>query len=253
MKENYTELYPNKEVAQRVGDYAFQHSTKLPQHITNFHAWGSENHEMAKYMISPLQAQFQVWVAQALGAKRILEIGCFIGFSALGWAKAVGVDGHVTTLELDAGYASIARDEFVKNEIKNVEVIVGDAKATIRELVSTITEPYDLIFIDADKSSYPDYLTEIMSLSTPSANKRILKSGGIIMADNILGHALVADSSEANPWTNIVRSRGEDLWKEVQRDKEGLDKFNKMLVENKRVTTFLMPMFDGLGLGRLLD
>ena len=70
MKENYTQLYPNEHVAIAVGDYAFEHSTKLPKHITDQHAWASENHERANYMISPLQAQFLVWTAKAVGAKR---------------------------------------------------------------------------------------------------------------------------------------------------------------------------------------
>lgn len=70
MKENYTQLYPNEQVATAVGDYAFEHSTKLPKHITDQHAWASENHDRANYMISPFQAQFLVWTAKAVGAKR---------------------------------------------------------------------------------------------------------------------------------------------------------------------------------------
>ena len=69
MKENYTELYPNQQVATAVGDYAFNHSTALPSHITAYHAEGSK-HERSNYMISPFQAQFQLWFAKAFGAKR---------------------------------------------------------------------------------------------------------------------------------------------------------------------------------------
>ena len=76
MKENYTQLYPNEQVALAVGDYAFKHSTKLPEHITNHHAWGVESQERANYMISPLQAQFQVWFAKALGARRSKSRSC---------------------------------------------------------------------------------------------------------------------------------------------------------------------------------
>jgi len=69
MKENYTELYPNEQVAKNVGDYSTAHSTPLPPHITAYHAKGSE-HERSGYMISPFQAQFQLWFAKAFGAKR---------------------------------------------------------------------------------------------------------------------------------------------------------------------------------------
>lgn len=70
MKENYTQLYPNEQVATNVGNYAYQHSTQVPQHMLDHHAWATENHERANMMISPLQAQFQIWMAKAVGAKR---------------------------------------------------------------------------------------------------------------------------------------------------------------------------------------
>jgi hypothetical protein len=69
MKENYTELYPNEQVARNVGDYSAAHSTPLPSHIIAYHAKGSE-HEKSGYMISPFQAQFQLWFAKAFEAKR---------------------------------------------------------------------------------------------------------------------------------------------------------------------------------------
>jgi len=75
-----------------------------------------------------LQAEFLVWVAKAVGAKRVLEIGTFIGFSTMGWAHAVGSSGHVTALEYSPEYASLAEENFAKNDIKNIQVIVGDAR-----------------------------------------------------------------------------------------------------------------------------
>jgi hypothetical protein len=74
MKENYTQLYPNEQVAIAVGDYALAHSTKLPQHLLDHHAWGAETQEKPSYMISPLQAEFQVWFAKAMGAKRSMTL-----------------------------------------------------------------------------------------------------------------------------------------------------------------------------------
>jgi len=248
MKENYTQLYPNEQVAKAVGDYAFEHSTKLPQHITDYHAWGSTQ-EKASFMISPFQAQFHSWVAKAVGAKRILEIGSYIGFSTMVWVDAVGPDGHVTALEFEPSYAKIAEETFSKNGIKNAEVIIGDAKESLKSLPSKISEPYDLVFIDADKVSYPAYLTLILSLSTSSSSTRILRPGGIILADNILRRALIADSTEANPWK--ARAVEEKTWR--QGDIDALKKFNDMMVESERLETFLMPMFDGLGCALLKD
>lgn len=252
MKENYTQLYPNKQVATAVANYAFEHSTKLPKHISDHHAWGTESSERPNMMISPLQQQFQLWFAKALGAKRILEIGTYIGFSTLGWASAVGSEGHVTALEFSAEYAKIAEETFAKNGVANTEVIVGDARESIKNLVTTLREPYDLIFIDADKTSYPTYLSLILSLSKPdSKSTRLLRQGGIILADNILRRGLIADSSEANPWSDKELQGQNPNWKSA--DMIALDTFNKELASNERIDTFLLPLFDGLGMGRLVD
>lgn len=69
MKDNATQLYPNDEVNRKVSDYAYEHSTGLPKHIIEHHKWGSEQ-KMSNYMISPLQAQYHIWFAKSIGAKR---------------------------------------------------------------------------------------------------------------------------------------------------------------------------------------
>ena len=84
MKENYTYLYPNEQVAINVGNYAYQHSTQIPQHMLDHHAWATENHERADMMISPLQAQFQIWIAKAAGAKRGKRVASHVHRSDLG-------------------------------------------------------------------------------------------------------------------------------------------------------------------------
>ena len=197
---------------------------------------------------------------------QVLEIGTFIGFSTMGWAEAVGPNGHVTGLEFSPEYAQIARESFAKYGVTNTEIIVGDAREScvklllyiiqadrlyrIKSLAAALTEPYDLIFIDADKTSYPTYLSMILEYSPRGSNApRILRPGGIILADNILRRGLVAERTPANPW--YAKQNGEVNWKPG--DMEGLDTFNKNLVNNERLETFLMPMFDGLGMARLLD
>jgi predicted O-methyltransferase YrrM len=143
----------------------------------------------------------------------VLEIGTFIGFSTMAWSTAVGPDGHVTALEFVPAYAKLAEEAWAKDGIENCEILVGDAAESMKKLATTITEPYDLIFIDADKVSYPNYLDLVLSNSKPDGSGvRFLKKGGIIIADNILRRGLIADSSDANPWTkNLDRNGG--LWK----------------------------------------
>ncbi len=195
------------------------------------------------------------------------------------WSHAVGPSGHVTTLEFSSEYALTAEEAFAKNNIQNIKVLVGDAKDSyvflpvhfyfpfnwscdematkmlilkysLKIIANDLDEPFDLVFIDADKVSYPTYLSLILSLSSPSSTTtRILRPGGIILADNILRRGLIADSSSANPWSTRMKEEGR--WREE--DMKALDEFNKALVGSERIETFLMPMFDGLGCGRLID
>ncbi len=145
-------------------------------------------------------------------------------------------------------------------------------------------KPYDLIFIDADKSSYPTYLSTLLSLSQPASppESRLLAPGALILADNILRRGLVAglssfppppvplpmyikltrtqDKSENNPYHgDLVLPPNSTQRKEDTRawvlggDLKALDQFNTELAQNPRLETFLLPLFDGLGCGRLKD
>ena len=127
MKSGTSPLYPNQKVAERVSNYAEQHSTALPKYITDYHDWVESNHERSNYMISNFQGQCHVFLARTVGAKRVLEIGVYLGYSALVWAHAVGEGGQVTGLEFSDEYASKAREVFKEDGVGNVEVVQGDA------------------------------------------------------------------------------------------------------------------------------
>lgn len=123
-------LYANDVITKRVTDYATEHSLPLPKHITDFHEWVVKNHARSDYMISVNQSQSNVFLSRMIGARRVLEIGTFVGYSALVWAHAIGQEGKVTTLEFSPEYAGIARETFKKNGVDNVEVVEGDALET---------------------------------------------------------------------------------------------------------------------------
>jgi predicted O-methyltransferase YrrM len=111
-------------------------------------------------------------------------------------------------------------------------------------------EPYDIVFIDAQKSGYPRYLEAVLQKSLPGACYRLLRPGGLIIGDNALRSALVADQSDANPATQTVPRETENWnWDDVK----FLDEFNRNMNTNPRLETFLLPVFDGLGIARLLD
>ena len=120
-----------------------------------------------------------------------------------------------------------------------------DFDRSLKGLHARKLPPFDLVFIDADKTSYVTYLEFILSHSEPGSTDRLLRPGGVIIADNILRRGLVADASAANPWHNTEKNRGED--------RRVLDEFNKKMKSDKRLDTLLMPVFDGLGMARLVD
>ncbi|KAL1863153.1 hypothetical protein VTK73DRAFT_6417 [Phialemonium thermophilum] len=196
-------LYPTPEISDKVTEYAENHTMGIPQKLTDYHTWICETQPHANYCISTFQARSLVWLARLAGAKRVLEIGCYLGFSASVWSYAVGPEGTVTGLEFNEEYANTARTKLAGlGGIDNVEFKVGRAI----DLLDTLnpSEPYDLIFIDADKSGYPGYLEKILALSprdaASSGRTRLLKPGGLIVADNILRRAMVVDNTEANPF-----------------------------------------------------
>lgn len=127
---NTNALYSNDDVTKSVIEYSTTNSDGLPKFITDYHATIVANHPRSEYMTSTLQGQFQAYFTRTIGAKRVLEIGTFIGFSAMVWAHAVGKDGKVTTLEFEEEYAVEARKALKENGVENVEVIKGDALET---------------------------------------------------------------------------------------------------------------------------
>lgn len=112
-------------------------------------------------------------------------------------------------------------------------------------------EPYDLIFIDAQKSGYPSYLASILSSSPTSGGKRLLRAGGLVVADNVLRRGIVADDSDGNPWMEREKSQRAAYWRSEDVDK--LREFNRMVRDEPRLDSWLMPLYDGVHLARLVD
>ncbi|PNY26268.1 Uncharacterized protein TCAP_03807 [Tolypocladium capitatum] len=222
------------------------HSTALPKHVVDYHGWVNENHARAGYMMSDFQGQCHVILARVIGARRILEIGVYVGYSALVWAHAVGGDGSVTGLEVMANEAP------QRNGVANVQVIKGDGLEALAKLEPK--EPYDLVFIDAQKSGHPSYLANILASSKPRSAALLLRPGGLIVADNVLRRGLVADDGDDNPWASQERKQRNRSEYETDRDLECLREFNAAVRGSERFESFfLTPLYDGMGLARLID
>ena len=136
-------------------------------------------------------------IARAMGARRILEIGTLGGYSTIFLARALPPDGRVVTLEAEPRHAEVARANFARAGLSEViDLWLGPALETLPRLVESSAGPFDVIFIDAHKPEYPDYLTWSLKLSRP---------GTLIIADNIVRGGAVADAASTDVNVQGVR------------------------------------------------
>jgi predicted O-methyltransferase YrrM len=135
--------------------------------------------------VSPPQGKMLQLFARLRGARSILELGTLGGYSTIWLARALPPDGRLVTLELNPAYAEVARANIARAGLGHlVEQRIGPAIETLPQLVAEGSGPFDLIFIDADKVSYPDYLPWTLELSAP---------GTLIVADNLVRGGAVID------------------------------------------------------------
>ncbi len=168
--------------------------------------------------------QMLVWIS---GARRVLEIGTLGGYSAIHFARALPEDGALISLELDEHHAEVARHNVERAGLSaKVEVRVGDARRSLNELVENGEGPFDIIFIDADKEGYPEYLDWSLRLS---------RSGTLILGDNAIREGSVIDPDDSSS--------------------RAMREFNQKLAEDPRLSAIVLPLIrehiDGLAIARV--
>jgi len=147
--------------------------------------------------VSPLQGKLLWLLARAQRATRILEVGTLGGYSTIWMARALPTGGHLVTLELDPTYAEVARANLSAAGLgEMVEVRLGPAADTLAQLVADGGEPFDLVFIDADKAGIPEYFRLAHRLSRP---------GTVILIDNVVRRGAVLDAASSDPDVQGVR------------------------------------------------
>jgi predicted O-methyltransferase YrrM len=136
--------------------------------------------------VSPTQGKFLMVLAAALGARSVLEIGTLAGYSTIWLARGVPVGARVVTLERNEKYAEVARSNLQRAGVADrAQVRIGVASDSLRQLVAERAD-FDLVFIDADKKGYPDYLTAALQLT---------HAGSVIVADNVVRDGRVLDEA----------------------------------------------------------
>ncbi|WP_088344466.1 MULTISPECIES: O-methyltransferase [Rhodomicrobium] len=169
--------------------------------------------------VSPLQGQLLNLLARMIGARRILEIGTLGGYSTICLARAVGKQGRVITLEAEPAHAAVAKSNIANAGLADaVDLRIGFAIDLLPAL--TAEAPFDLIFLDADKPSMPDYLTWALKLSRP---------GTVIVGDNVVRQGEVANPDSIDPSV------------------QGVQRFLKMIGENPRLSATALQTVGGKG------
>jgi predicted O-methyltransferase YrrM len=147
--------------------------------------------------VAPNQGKLLLLLARVVGARTILEIGTLGGYSTIWLARALPADGRLITLETDPRHAEIARANIARAGLAHVvELRLGPALETLPRLAAEGRGPFDLIFIDADKPSYPEYLRWAIELS---------HRGSLIIADNVVRDGAVVDEASGDPRVQGVR------------------------------------------------
>jgi predicted O-methyltransferase YrrM len=153
---------------------------------------------MPRAEVTPNQGKLLAMVCGIAGARRVLEFGTLAGYSTLWLARAVGEQGHVTSLELSEQNAAIARANLDRAGVaERVEILVGPAADSAQRLIEAAVEPYDVVFIDADKPSNPVYLQASLALTRP---------GSVLVIDNVVRNGAVVDSSSLDDRVQGVRT-----------------------------------------------
>lgn len=182
--------------------------------------------------VSAPQGKFLMLLAQSIGARRILEIGTLAGYSAIWLARALPSEGRLLTLEVDPLHASVARENIARAGLSAVvEVRLGRALDTLTAIRDGCAAPFDLIFIDADKPSYPLYLPLALALS---------HVGTVIIADNVVRKGAVIDADSSD--TRV----------------QGVRQFNELVACNPRLDATLLQTvgskgYDGFTLARVVS
>ena len=158
----------------------------------------SDQAGLPKISVAPNQGKMLQLLAQMCGARRILEIGTLGGYSTIWLARSLASGGSLISLELDPHHARVANENLMQAGVGSlVEVRVGPATVSLRRLVDDGVDPFDFIFIDANKDGYPQYLEFSLLLS---------KVGTVIVADNVVRNGEVANLTSEDPMVFGVRT-----------------------------------------------
>ena len=207
---------------EKIDDYVVEHSQQEPQILQELSKETWQKVLNPRMLSGAYQGRILSMLSKLIQPKVILEIGTYTGYSALCFAEGLTSEGKIITIDKNEELETLQNKYFEKSGFRNqIEQKVGKAL----EIIPTINEQIDLVFMDADKSNYINYFHLIIDK---------MKPGGIILSDNVLWSGKIV--KELNP-------------KDV--DTKILLEYNKLLNTDSRLETVLLPIRDGLTISRV--
>jgi len=208
-------------IDEKIQAYAEQHTSAesdlLTELLEKTYSTRADKSMLSGFYQGRLLAMF----SKMLQPKRILEIGTYMGYSALCLAEGLSEDGKIITLDIQPETNTIAKEFWARTPVfSKIESYLGDAI----QIISGLHDTFDLVFIDADKPNYANYYDMIFPK---------MRIGGIIMADNVLWSGQVLDTETHNDESTIA-----------------LNEFNKKIQADERVSNILFAVRDGLMIAR---
>jgi caffeoyl-CoA O-methyltransferase len=206
-------------VNEDVEHYALEHSTPDAEFFRRLEEETRATTTLPQMMVGPLEGQFLGWLAWLAGARHVLEIGTFTGYSSISMALNLTDGGRIVSIDVDEETTAVARRYAEEaGVLDRIDYRVGSA---IDEL-QTLDGPFDLVFIDADKESYIDYYENVL----PKLSER-----GFIVADNVL-------------WSGrVLEDAGDE-------STEAIKRFNNHVGADERVECLMLTVRDGMTLIR---
>ena len=175
-----------------------------------------------------IQGRLLRMIVQMFRPKSVLEIGTFTGYSALSMAAGLDTDATIDTVEVDDELEPMAQEFFDRSEHgSKIKLHIGSAL----EIAPTLGKQFDMVFIDGDKREYPAYYRMLMG---DDGGEPLVHSGSILLADNILWYGKVVEKVAHN-----------------DHQTQGILEFNRMVRDDERVESFILPLRDGLNMIRI--
>ena len=209
-------------ISDKLADYLNKNSEKEPEILSQL---SKETHQkilQPRMLSGHIQGRFLSFISKIKSPEKILEIGTYTGYSTICLAEGLSKNGKIDTIDKNEELIKIQNKYFEKSGFRN-KIIQHTGNAI--DILKSLNEKYDIVFIDADKENYINYFNQV-------SNK--LSKNGIIISDNVLWSGKVLDSKQKDEETST------------------LVEFNKIVNHDKRFKNIILPIRDGISISRLV-